>query len=125
MKKILIVDDEPHIVELVRVSLEDCDYELHDAVDGEEALQMAREILPNLILLDVMLPRMDGFDVCRQLKEDPRTRHIEVILLTAKSQDDDVRAGMRAGADAYITKPFSPMRLLAEVQTRLSGQPAT
>lgn len=118
--RILIVDDEPHIVELVRVCLEDPGLELLEARDGEVGLAMARQLQPDLILLDIMMPRMDGFEVCRALKEDPRTREIPVVMLTAKGLEADRLKAREAGADAYMTKPFSPMKLHAEVREHLA-----
>lgn len=121
--RILIVDDEPHIVELVRVCLEDPGFELLEARDGEAGLAMARQLQPDLILLDVMMPRMDGFEVCRALKEDPRTKGIPVVMLTAKGLEPDRLRGRESGADGYMSKPFSPMKLHAEVRERLARRP--
>lgn len=121
-KKILIVDDEPHILELVRVSLEEFDYLLIDAADGEEALAKVRQDPPDLVLLDVMLPKKDGFEVLRELKQDPATRSIPVVLLTARGLPDDRQRGLAAGADGYISKPFSPLKLLTEVQQFLDHE---
>ena len=118
-KKILIVDDEPHIVELVRVCLEESDFTILEAYDGQDALEKIRENKPDLVLLDVMLPRVDGFEVCQKIKEDSATAGIPVIILTARGQEIDKAKGFQCGADAYLTKPFSPLRLLAEVKQRL------
>lgn len=120
--RILIVDDEPHIVELVRVCLEDPGFEILEARDGETGLAMARQLLPHVILLDVMMPRMDGYAVCRALKEDPRTSGIPVVMLTAKGLEADRQKGHEAGADAYLSKPFSPTRLNAQVRAHLQGR---
>lgn len=120
-KKILIVDDEAHIVELVRVCLEDSDYEIVEAYDGAEALNKARQEKPDLILLDIMLPKMDGYEVCKNLKHSEDTRHIPVVMLTAKGQEVDKVKGFQSGADAYMTKPFSPLRLLTELEEKLSS----
>lgn len=117
--RILIVDDEPHIVELVRVCLEDPGFEILEARDGETGLAMARQILPDVILLDVMMPRMDGYAVCRALKEDSRTSAIPVVMLTAKGLEADRQRGLEAGADAYLSKPFSPTKLSAQVREQL------
>ncbi len=120
-KKVLIVDDEPHIVELVRVCLEDTDYEIVEAYDGQEALDVAQREKPDLILLDIMLPKMDGYEVCRKLKSSDDTKDIPVVMLTAKGQEVDKVKGFQAGADSYMTKPFSPLRLLTELEEKLSN----
>jgi two-component system, OmpR family, alkaline phosphatase synthesis response regulator PhoP len=119
-KKVLVVDDEVHIVELVRVCLEDTDYEIIEAYDGQEALDKARSENPDLILLDVMLPKMDGYQVCRNLKSSEDTRDIPIVMLTAKGQEVDKVKGFQAGADSYMTKPFSPLRLLTELEEKLT-----
>lgn len=119
-KKVMIVDDEAHIVELVKVCLEDTDYEILEAYTGQEALQKAKEEKPDLILLDVMLPKMDGYEVCKQLKSNQETQNIPVVMLTAKGQEVDKVKGFQAGADSYMTKPFSPLRLLTELEEKLS-----
>jgi DNA-binding response OmpR family regulator len=109
------VDDQDAVRELVAMTLGDDAYELLDAADGLAALQMARSFRPDLILLDVGMPRMDGFSVCRALKADPETREIPVVMLTAAGSDADKEAGRAAGADGYFTKPFSPSALVARV----------
>jgi len=119
-KKVMIVDDEAHIVELVRVCLEDSDYDIIEAYDGEEAVDKTREELPDLILLDIMLPKMDGYEVCKILKGSEDTKSIPIVMLTAKGQEVDKVKGFQAGADAYMTKPFSPLRLLTELEEKLS-----
>lgn len=119
-KKVLIVDDESHIVELVRVCLEDTDYDIIEAYDGQAALDKAREENPDLILLDIMLPKMDGYEVCKNLKTDESTRSIPIVMLTAKGQEVDKVKGFQSGADSYMTKPFSPLRLLTELEEKLS-----
>lgn len=120
-KKILIVDDEVHIVELVRVCLEDSDYEIIEAYDGLEALNKAKSEKPDLILLDIMLPKLDGYEVCKALKSAEETREIPVVMLTAKGQEVDKVKGFQSGADSYMTKPFSPLRLLTELEEKLSS----
>lgn len=119
-KKILIVDDEPHIVELVRVCLEDTEYDIIEAYDGEEALIKAREEQPDVILLDIMLPKKDGYEVCKELKTDVETGDIPIVMLTAKGQEVDKVKGFQSGADSYMTKPFSPLRLLTELEEKLT-----
>lgn len=115
-KKILVVDDERHIVRLVQVNLERAGYEVVTAYDGEEALQKVREERPDLIVLDIMMPKMGGFEVMKHLKADPTTRDIPVIMLTAKAQDADVFRGWQSGVDCYLTKPFNPLELLTFIK---------
>lgn len=110
-KKILAVDDEKHIVRLVQVNLERQGYVVVTAFDGKEALEKVATEHPDLIVLDVMMPYKDGFEVLQDLKKDPATRDIPVIMLTAKAQDADVFRGWQSGADCYLTKPFNPMEL--------------
>ncbi|NLH98603.1 MAG: response regulator [Chthonomonadales bacterium] len=110
-KKILAVDDEKAIVRLVQVNLEREGYEVVTAYDGREALEKVASERPDLVVLDVMMPYMDGFEVLQQLKKNPETRDIPVIMLTAKAQDADVFRGWQSGVDCYLTKPFNPMEL--------------
>lgn len=116
MTTILVVDDEPSIVELVRFTLEDADVRVVEASDGVEALTLARRIKPDLVLLDVQMPRLDGLEVCRQLRRDPDFACSPIIMLTAAGQQADRTRGLAAGADEYLTKPFSPLALLALVE---------
>jgi two-component system alkaline phosphatase synthesis response regulator PhoP len=111
----MLVDDEPHVLEVLRVTLEDLGFRLLEAQDGPGALALAEKEHPDLIVLDVMLPSMNGLDVCRALKQSSGTGNTPVILLTARSGEEDAKAGMDAGADRYLTKPFSPLTLLTEV----------
>ncbi|MBM3494449.1 MAG: response regulator [Armatimonadetes bacterium] len=115
-KKILAVDDEKAIVRLVQVNLEREGYQVVTAYDGREALEKVASERPDLVVLDVMMPYMDGFEVLQQLKKDPETRDIPVIMLTAKAQDADVFRGWQSGVDCYLTKPFNPMELKAFVK---------
>jgi DNA-binding response OmpR family regulator len=110
-KKILVCDDEPYILMALTDAVEMEGYECVTAINGKEALEKARETLPDLIMLDIMMPFMDGFEVCRELKADAATRDIPIIMLTAKSQQVDIQKGKDAGADDYITKPFRPSTL--------------
>jgi len=125
MRKLLIADDETGIRELVRMTLESDAYEIVEASNGEEAVALARELHPELVLLDVMMPRLDGFEACLKIKEDPATSDIVVVMLTARAQESDRELGQAAGADEYFTKPFSPvalMRLVEEIySTRLAS----
>ena len=107
-KKILVVDDEDHILSLVRLSLSLDKYYIVTAKDGEEALRIVEEISPDLIVLDLMMPKLHGYEVCRILKKDPVKRHIPIIILSAKGQSADKVKGIEVGADEYITKPFDP-----------------
>ncbi len=116
MTTILVVDDEPPIVDLVRFTLEDADVRVIEASDGVEALVVARQAVPDLVLLDVQMPRLDGFEVCRQLRREPALARIPVVMLTAAGQEADRARGRAAGADEYLTKPFSPLALLALVE---------
>lgn len=117
--RILIVDDEPFIVEMVRFALEQAGYGCLVAYDGEEAIRIAREENPGLILLDIMLPRLNGFQICRLLKFDERYRHIPIVMLTARTQARDRLLGKETGADEYIVKPFDLPDLLRVVARHL------
>ena len=114
-KTILVVDDERHIVRLVQVNLERAGYEVTTAYDGVEALEAVNVELPDMIILDVMMPRMDGFEALKKLRADDKTKDIPVIMLTAKAQDADIFKGWSSGVDSYLTKPFNPRELLAFV----------
>lgn len=115
MRKLLIADDEEGIRKLVRMTLQRDSFEIIEATDGEEALELAREHLPELLLLDVAMPGLSGLDVCKALKSDPATAGITIVMLTAQAQQSDVDRGQEAGADDYFTKPFSPVSLLRKV----------
>ena len=116
---VLIADDEPHVVELVRVTLQDERVHVYDAANGETALVLADALIPKLVLLDVHLPDVSGLEVCRALRSRPRLAATRVVMLTAAAQQDDVARGLAAGADDYLTKPFSPLRLLELVDRLL------
>jgi two-component system phosphate regulon response regulator PhoB len=115
LRKLLIADDEDGIRRLVRLTLESESYEILEASDGEETITLAREHKPELILLDVMMPRRSGFEVCRALKGDPATSQITIFMLTARAQESDQREGRAAGCDGYFMKPFSPVALMRKV----------
>lgn len=115
-ENILIVDDEEDVLELLRFNLEKNGYKIDTAVSGEEALAKSRAKLPDLIILDLMLPGIDGLEVCKKLKSDSKTQNIPVIMLTAKSEEADIVTGLELGAEDYITKPFSPKVLTARVR---------
>jgi DNA-binding response OmpR family regulator len=116
-KKILLVDDEVDLVETVRFPLEMQGFTVLVSQDGEDALKKAREEKPDLILLDLMLPKLDGYKVCRLLKFDERYKHIPILMLTAKTQEKDKILGKETGADEYITKPFEMNELMEKVQS--------
>lgn len=118
-QSVLVVEDEEDIMEVIRFNLEKEGYEVNQALSGEKALQVIENNLPSLILLDLMLPGINGLDLCRIFKQNDRTKAIPVIMLTAKSEDADIVAGLEMGAEDYITKPFSPRVLLARVRTVL------
>ena len=117
--KILVIDDETYIVELVKFNLEKEGYRVIVAFDGMHALEMVKEEKPHLILLDIMLPGMDGLEVCRTLKQDSNYNTIPIIMLTAKGEEFDTVLGLEMGADDYIKKPFSPREMVARVKARL------
>ena len=121
--KLLIADDETSIRGLVRVTLEGQGFEIFEAADGEAAMEIARTQHPTLILLDVMMPWLDGLVVCRRLKGEPTTKDIVIVLLTAMAQDTDRERGLSAGADDYLTKPFSPLALLKMVEAVREERP--
>jgi len=116
MLTILIAEDEPNVVELVRVTLEDQRVQVVAAPDGTAALELAARLQPDLVLLDVGLPDISGLEVCRRLRHDPATAGTPVVMLTAAAQQADVARGLAAGATLYLTKPFSPVRLLSLVE---------
>jgi two-component system, OmpR family, alkaline phosphatase synthesis response regulator PhoP len=122
-KHVLVVDDEEDILELVGYHLGKAMYECSSAPTGTEAVRLARCLMPDLVLLDLMLPGLDGFEVCSTLKSDTKTRHIPIIMLTAKGSETDIVRGLESGADDYITKPFSPKILLARVTAVFRRQP--
>jgi DNA-binding response OmpR family regulator len=119
-KKILIVDDEVDLVETVRFPLEIEGFDTLVSYNGEDALNQARNEKPDLIILDLMLPKLDGYKVCRLLKFDERYKHIPILMLTAKTQEKDKILGKETGADEYITKPFEMDYLLEKVKAYLS-----
>ena len=120
-KKVLIADDEPNIVISLEFLLRREGFEVLVAVDGEEALAKARAERPDLVLLDVMMPKMNGFDVCQALRSDPELASMRVLMLTAKGRETEVSKGLGLGADAYMTKPFSTKDLVAQVRVLLGG----
>jgi adenylate cyclase len=118
--KVLVIDDDPVIVELLRVNFEIEGFEVMVAGDGPEGLQVAATGRPDVILSDIMMPRMDGLEVVSKLKSGAATKHIPVILLSAKAQNAEVQLGLDAGADDYVTKPFDPFELIDRVNAVLA-----
>src|SRR5690349_321743 len=116
---VLVIDDEKDLLELVRYNLEKERLAVLTAADGGEGLALGTRQRPDLIVLDLMMPNMDGLEVCRQLKADPRTEEIPIIMLTAKAAETDRVVGLELGADDYVTKPFSPRELVARVKAVL------
>jgi len=117
---VLVVDDDPVILKLLEVNFEMEGFEVVRAADGFEGLERAREVLPDIVVLDVMMPRMTGYEVAKALKEGTDTAHIPIIFVTARAQSNDVERGMELGVDDYVTKPFDPLDLIARVNTLLA-----
>ena len=126
--RILAIDDEPDILKLVRISLEMSNFSVQEASNGRQALEILNDVnqeLPNLILLDIMMPDMNGYEVCKTIKKNMRTKDIPVVMLTAKGQQGDAELGLRMGADDYIIKPFDPYELTAQLISILRGKKFT
>jgi two-component system phosphate regulon response regulator PhoB len=121
--RIVVIEDEADILEVIRYNLAREGYKVMTSRDGEEGLAAVRKEAPDLVLLDLMLPGLDGIEVCRRLKEDPVTRPIPVVMVTAKGEETDIVLGLGVGADDYVTKPFSPKELLARVKAVLRRGP--
>ena len=119
-KRILLAEDEPSVTRLIQVNLELAGYTLDCVADGEAALAAIRDALPDLLILDVTMPRLDGFEVLRALKSDPETAQLPVVMLTGKSDDESVFKAWQSGVDCYMTKPFDPAELATMVQRLLS-----
>ena len=122
--KILIVEDEKDVLELIRYNLNKAGYETETALTGWQALDQAIEFQPDLILLDIMLPEIDGLEVCENLKDNSITKNIPVVMLTAKDTEQDIIEGLKTGASDYLTKPFSPRVLLARIKDILRQSPS-
>ncbi len=121
-QRILVVDDDSEVVRLMRAYLERAGFEVLVAYNGETAIHILRRDIPDLLLLDLMLPDRDGFDITRQVKSDPRLAHIPLIMLTARIGDTDKIVGLEMGADDYVTKPYNPREVVARVRARLRNQ---
>ena len=120
MTKILIAEDERDIRDLIKFTLGFAGYEVVDAMNGEEAVEIAKRELPDLILMDVRMPRKTGYEACTEIKADPRLKDIPIIFLSAKGQDAEIQAGLQAGATEYLLKPFAPDQLTQRIQVVLS-----
>ncbi len=118
-KKILVVDDEPHVIKSLTFVLTKEGYDVSSADNGEDAMTKIRQSKPSLVFLDVMMPKKNGYEVCQEVKKDSGLRDIRVIMLTAKGQEADRQQGLRAGADEFMTKPFSPMGIVDKVKELL------
>jgi len=121
-KKVLVCDDEPYIVESVSYVVRKAGYEVVVAEDGLEALNAVKREKPDLVFLDIMMPKISGYEVCRQVKEDPATRSAYIVMLTARGQEEDERRALDMGADEFMTKPFSPRKMRAKLDEIL-GKP--
>ena len=124
-RRILIVDDEPNIVASLEFLMRGDDYDVRVAHNGEEALLLAERFRPDLVLLDVMMPRRSGFDVCRRIRENPALRDMKIVILTARGRDVEREKGLKSGANAYVTKPFSTKELMITVRGLLPGRGRT
>jgi len=125
-KKIVIIEDEPDILEVLSYNLKREGYEIHTASDGIRGLALVRQQVPDLVLLDLMLPGMDGVEICSSIKKDPQTQGTLIIMVTAKGEESDIVLGLGVGADDYISKPFTPRELVARVKAvlrRVQGEP--
>ena len=118
-KRVLIADDEPNIVASLEFLMEQAGFEVKLAANGQEALELVASFQPDLVLLDVMMPVKNGYEVCQSLKSDPATRAVKVVMLSAKGRDVEVAKGLELGADAYVTKPFSTRDLVAQIRDML------
>ena len=120
--RVLVVDDDDVIRQLICVNLELEGFQVHVAVDGQDALEQVKQVRPHVVTLDIMMPRLDGWDAAARLRSDPETAHVKVVLLSARAQEADLKRGSRLGVDHYLTKPFDPDELISVVR-RLAGLP--
>ncbi len=116
MKKIVIVDDEPNIVMTLEYAFKKQDFEVYIARDGSEALQILEDVIPNVIMLDVMMPKVDGYQTLKLIKENKLLNNTKVVFLTAKNKASDIEKGLKLGADKYLTKPFSVKKIVSEIK---------
>ena len=119
-KKVLIADDEPNIVTSLEYLMQKSGYEVKIARNGDEALALVESFLPDVVLLDVMMPRKSGYEVCQQIRERADWQHIKIVMLSAKGRDAEVNKGLSLGADSYVTKPFSNQELIARIDGLLA-----
>jgi len=122
MHRILIVDDEPNIVLALELLMKKEGYEVHTVADGERAVQAAKELRPDVILLDIMMPKMDGYEVCQSIRSDALLKDVSIIMLTAKGREVEREKGLALGADHYITKPFSTRQVVMKVREILTAR---
>jgi len=122
MHRILIVDDEPNIVLALELLMKKEGYEVHTVADGERAVQAAKELRPDVILLDIMMPKMDGYEVCQSIRSDALLKDVSIIMLTAKGREVEREKGLALGADHYITKPFSTRQVVMKVREILASR---
>lgn len=118
-EKILVADDNPIIVEVIKSALKAENYQVSVAYDGQEALDKVHQENPDLILLDILMPKMNGYMVCKKIKDDPKVKHIPIIMLTAKEQESDKDKGLGMGADEYLTKPFEMEKLIEIIKKKI------
>jgi len=121
-QRILLVDDEPDLVQMISLRLKSVGYEVVTACDGQEALEQVKQTKPDLLILDLMLPKLDGYKVCRLLKFDERTKELPILIFTARAQEQDIKLASECGADAYLTKPFEAKVLLGKLQELLAAR---
>ncbi len=115
MRKILIVDDEPNIVMTLEYTFKRNDFEVYIARDGGEAIEILNEVVPDVVLLDIMMPKVDGYETLKQIRENDRLETTKVVFLTAKNKASDIEKGLKLGADKYLTKPFSVKKIVSEI----------
>ena len=120
-KKILVADDEPNIVAALQFLLERNGYEVQVARNGNEALELIEAEMPDLVLLDIMMPQKSGYEVCQRMRERPDWQHIKIVMLSAKGRDAEVNKGLSIGADLYVTKPFSTQELMDKIKGLVGG----
>ncbi len=120
MKKILIVDDEPNIVMTLEYTFKKHNFEVYIARDGSEALEIIKSVFPDVIMLDIMMPKVDGYQTLRLIKENKNLEHTKVVFLTAKNKASDIEKGLKLGADKYLTKPFSVKKIVSEINELLN-----
>jgi DNA-binding response OmpR family regulator len=121
MKKIVIVDDEPNIVMTLEYTFKKHNFEVYIARDGSEALEILESVIPDVIMLDVMMPKVDGYQTLKLIKENNKLRNTKVVFLTAKNKDSDIERGLKLGADKYLTKPFSVKKIVSEINELISS----